>query len=380
MIFRKLLGEFIDVIEWTDDSQNTMVWRFERYGNEIKNEAQLTVRPGQVAVFVSEGQIADVFPPGMYTLETANLPILSTLQGWVHGFQSPFKAEVYFVNTKRFVDLKWGTRNPIILRDPEFGPVRLRAFGTYVVRIVEAGTFIREIVGTDSHFTIEEVESQLRNMIVSRLGVVLGESGIPILDMAANYADLGRFITNAISPRFLTYGLELSQLLVENVSLPPAVEEALDKRSQMGLIGDLSRYQQFQAAEAMAKAAAQPGGAAGDGLGMAMGLMMAGKMGESFGGPWGSQPVQAPASPPAQSSTPAAPPPLPGGAVYHVALDGKAEGPFALGQLQTLAQSGRLTAASLIWAEGMAGWAPAGEQPALAALFARRPPPLPTGT
>ncbi len=374
MILRKLLGEFIDVIEWTDDSQNTMVWRFERYGNEIKNEAQLTVRPGQVAVFVSEGQIADVFPPGMYTLKTENLPILSTLQGWVHGFQSPFKAEVYFVNTKRFVDLKWGTRNPVILRDPEFGPIRLRAFGTYVIRIVEAGTFIRELVGTDSHFTVEEVEQQLRNLIVSRLGVVLGESGIPILDMAASYADLGRFITNAIGPRFLTYGLELSQLLVENVSLPPAVEEALDKRSQMGVIGDLSRYQQFQAAEAMAKAAAQPGGAAGDGLGMAMGLMMAGKMGEALGGPWGKAPASAP--PPA----PAAPPPLPGNASFHVALDGQPQGPFAMGQLQAMAQGGHLTAETLVWSEGMAGWEPAGGQAALAALFSRRPPPLPPGT
>jgi len=287
MILRKLLGEFIDVIEWTDDSQNTMVWRFERYGNEIKNGAQLTVRAGQMAVFVSEGQIADVFTPGMYTLETENLPILSTLQGWVHGFQSPFKAEVYFVNTKRFTDLKWGTRNPIVLRDPEFGPVRLRAFGTYVVRIVEPGTFIREIVGTDSHFTVEEVEQQLRNMIVSRLAVVLGESGVPILDMAASYDALGEFITNAIGARFLTYGLELTQLLVENVSLPPQVEEALDKRSQMGVIGDLRAYQQFQAAEAMAKAAAQPGGAAGDGIGMAMGLMMAGQMGQSLRGAWG---------------------------------------------------------------------------------------------
>lgn len=377
MILRKLLGEFIDVIEWTDDSQDTMVWRFERYGNEIKNEAQLTVRPGQVAVFVSEGQLADVFAPGMYTLKTENLPILSTLQGWVHGFQSPFKAEVYFVNTKRFVDLKWGTRNPIILRDPEFGPIRLRAFGSYVIRIVEAGTFIRELVGTDGHFTVSEVESQLRNMIVSRLGVVLGESGIPILDMAANYADLGRFITNAISPRFLAYGLELTQLLVENVSLPPAVEEALDKRSQMGLIGDLSKYQQFQAAEAMAKAAAQPGGAAGDGLGMAMGLMMAGQMGNAMGGPWGKAPEAAAA---AAAAAPApAPPPLPSAASYHVALEGSAQGPFGIGQLQALVQNGRFSAETLVWTDGMAGWEAAGERPDLAKLFKARPPPLPRG-
>ncbi|MEO1190484.1 MAG: SPFH domain-containing protein [Pseudomonadota bacterium] len=376
MLLKKLLGEFIDVIEWTDDSRNTMVWRFERYGNEIKNGAQLTVRASQIAVFVSEGQIADVFGPGMYTLETQNLPILSTLQGWVHGFKSPFKAEVYFVNTRRFTDLKWGTRNPIMLRDPEFGPIRLRAFGSYVVRVIEGGTFIREIVGSDGHFTVEEIEQQLRNMIISRMGVVLGESGIPALDMAANYAELGRFITNAIQPRFVTYGLELTQLLVENVSLPPQVEEALDKRSQMGLIGNLKDYQQFQAAEAMAKAAAQPGGAAGDGLGMAMGLMMAGQISNAMGGggPWG----QAPAATPAPAAPPG-PPPLPPSVSYHVALDGQAQGPYGLGQLQQLAARGTLTRDTLVWAQGMASWQPAGQEAALKTLFASSPPPLPPG-
>ncbi|MDH3771876.1 MAG: SPFH domain-containing protein, partial [Nitrospirota bacterium] len=175
MIWNNLVGEFIDVIDWTDDTNDTMVWRFERHNNEIKYGAKLTVRESQVAVFVNEGRVADVFAPGMYTLETANLPIISTMEGWVHGLESPFKAEVYFVNTRRFTDLKWGTKHPVTLRDPEFGPVRLRAYGTYVFRVQEPVIFIKEIVGTDAHFTIDEITDQLRNLIVSRFAAILGE-------------------------------------------------------------------------------------------------------------------------------------------------------------------------------------------------------------
>ena len=183
----KIFGEFVDVIEWTDDTQDTMVYRFERYGNEIKYGAMLTVRESQAAVLVNEGEIADVFKPGMYELRTANLPILSTLQNWQRGFESPFKAEVYFFNTKRFTDLKWGTKNPIIARDPEFGPVRLRAFGTYVIRIADPAVFLREIVGTDGRFTTDEIANQLRNLIVSRFATVVASSGIPILGRLIGY-------------------------------------------------------------------------------------------------------------------------------------------------------------------------------------------------
>jgi len=202
MIWDKIVGEFVDVIEWTDDSSDTMLWRFERHGNEIKYGAQLTVRESQIAVFVNEGRVADVFEPGMYTLETANLPIISTMENWHHGFQSPFKAEIYFVNTKRFTDLKWGTKHPVTLRDPEFGPVRLRAFGTYVTKIKDPVVFIREIAGTDGHFTTDEITDQLRNMIVSRFSSVMADSGIPVLDLAANFEKLGTFLTNKIMPEF----------------------------------------------------------------------------------------------------------------------------------------------------------------------------------
>jgi membrane protease subunit (stomatin/prohibitin family) len=235
-ILDKLFGEFVDVIEWTDDSSDTMVYRFERYGNEIKYGAMLTVRESQTAVLVSEGRVADFYEPGLYQLETRNMPILTTLESWPHGFSSPFKAEVYFFNMRRFTDLKWGTKNPVMLRDKEFGPLRLRAFGTYSVRIKEPLTFIREIVGTGGHFQTGDISDQLRNLIVSRFASIIGESGIPILDLAANYDELGNYITQMISPEFSAYGLEVLQLLVENISLPPEVEAAMDKRTSMGII------------------------------------------------------------------------------------------------------------------------------------------------
>ena len=172
-IFDFLKGEFIDVIHWTDDSRDTMVWRFEREGHAIKYGAKLTVREGQVAAFIHEGQLADVFTPGLYELQTNNMPILTTLQHWDHGFQSPFKSEIYFISTVRFNDLKWGTKNPIMLRDPEFGPLRLRAFGTYSIRVGDAGTFMKEVVGTDGEFTADEVTNQIRNVIVQEFSKII---------------------------------------------------------------------------------------------------------------------------------------------------------------------------------------------------------------
>jgi len=268
----KIKGELIDIIEWLDPSSDTMVYRFERYGNEIKYGAKLTVREGQAAVFINEGQLADVFEPGMYSLETKNLPILSTLKGWAHGFESPFKAEVYFVSTRRFTDQKWGTKNPIMLRDPEFGPIRLRAFGTYVVRVKKPDTFIKEIVGTDGHFTTSEITDQLRNVVVSRFADALGESKIAALDLAANYNELGDQLKAAIQKEMDEYGVELTKLLVENISLPPAVEEALDKRSSMGVIGNMQQFQQYQAGQAIGDAAKNEGAGGLAAGGLAAGL------------------------------------------------------------------------------------------------------------
>lgn len=363
-LWDKLMGEFVDVIQWTDDSNDTMVYRFERHGNEIKYGAKLTVRESQVAIFVNEGEVADVLNPGLYVLETKNLPIISTLQHWDHGFQSPFKAEVYFFNTKQFTNLKWGTRNPIMVRDSEFGPVRLRAFGTYGVRIDDARKFMQEIMGTDGHFTVEEISDQLRNLIVTRFSTVVGSSNIPVLDMAGNYDQLGQFVTQRIAPEFAAYGLKLTSILVENISLPTEVEAALDKRSSMGVIGNLDQYMQFQAAQSIGNS----GGATGSNpaMEMGLGLAMANKMAEVL-----NKPTQAPA---------AAPPPLPD-TNWHVAQGQTSSGPHNLQQLQQMVRSGTLTPATLVWQTGMANWQAASEITALASLFAAQtPPPLPPAT
>ena len=373
-LWDKLFGEFVDVIEWTDSSVDTMVYRFQRYGNEIKFGAKLTVRESQVAVFVSEGEIADVLGPGLYELETKNLPILSTLQHWYHGFESPFKAEVYFFNTRQFVDLKWGTKNPIMMRDKEFSMVRLRTFGTYNIRIDDPAKFIREIVGTDGHFTIDEISSQLRNLIVTRYTDILGSSDIPVLDLAGNQGQLGELLTKRIAPEFKDYGLELTQILVENISLPPAVEEALDKRTSMGMIGDLNKYIQFGAAESMQKA--NTGGGAGSAIEMGLGFAMANKMANEMG----TQPQQQ-AKPAVASMTPAAvaPPPLPD-TNWHVAIDRKSMGPYDLSTLQELASTRQITPGTLAWIDGMSSWKAIEDIEPLTGLFEDEegtPPPLP---
>ncbi len=367
----KLRGELIDIIEWLDESRDTMVYRFERYNNEIKHGAKLVVRESQAAVVISEGSLADIFQPGTYTLETKNMPILATLKGWKYGFESPFKAEVYFVNTRRFTDLKWGTKNPIMLRDPEFGPIRIRMFGSYCIRIDEPGKFIMEIAGTDSHFTTDEITDQLRNLVVSRASDLVAESKIPVLDMAANYDEFGEFISERIHGDFEAYGIDITKLLVENISLPEAVEEALDKRASMGVIGNLQAYTQFQAANAMEDAAQNPGGEASAGIGMGMGFAMANQMGRAM-----MQPQQQGAAPP-QQAAPAAPPPLPQSKSYFAAIGGQQAGPFDQNALKQQIQSGQIKKETLVWTQGMAQWQAAGEVGDVAQLFGQAPPPLP---
>ena len=371
-IFDFLKGEFIDVIHWVDDTHDTMVWRFEREGHEIKYGAKLTVREGQAAVFVHEGQLADVFTPGLYMLETNNMPVMTTLQHWDHAFQSPFKSEVYFVDTTRFSDLKWGTKNPIICRDPEFGPVRLRAFGTYTIRVADPARFLTEIVGTDGEFTMDEISYQIRNIIVQEFSRVIAGSGIPVLDMAANTADLGKLVAAEISSTIAEYGLSIPELYIENISLPPAVEEAMDKRTQMGVLGDLGRYTQFSAAEAMTAAAQTPNSGMGAGMGMGMGLAMAQQMGNMAAGqpsgPWGTRPAPA-------AAAPSAPPPVEH--VWHIAVDGQTSGPFSKARMGRMAQEGTLTRETHVWTPGQDGWKRAGAVMELAQLFTILPPPPP---
>ncbi len=366
MVFDFLKGEFIDVISWLDDTRDTMVWRFERQGNAIKMGAKLTVREGQAAVFIHEGQLADVFGPGLYMLETNNMPIMTTLQHWDHGFQSPFKSEVYFVSTVRFNDQKWGTKNPIMARDPEFGPVRLRAFGTYSMRVTDPGRFMTEVVGTDGEFTADEISFQIRNVILQEVSRVLAGSGIPVLDMAANTGDLGAIVTKAIAPKIGEYGLSLPEFYIENISLPEEVEKVLDKRTSMGIAGDLGKYMQFNAAEAMSAPGGAAGGAMATGMGAAIGMGMAGQMGQP--GPWGAGPAHA--APP--------PPPPPAAPQWHIAANGATQGPYAEGDLAAMLGAGTFTRASMVWTAGQDGWKPAGDT-ALSRLFAMVPPPPPPG-
>lgn len=362
-LWEKAKAELLDIIEWTDDSSDTMVWRFPRFDNEIKYAAQLIVRQSQAAVFVNMGRIADVFHSGRHRLVTENLPVLTTLLGWKYGFHSPFKAEVYFVNTKNFTNLKWGTKNPVILRDPEFGPVRLRAFGTFVARVGDPARFINEIVGTGGHFTIDEITEQLRNLVVTRFADLVAESGIPTLDLSANYDELSNSLTAKIAPEFSEYGLEVTKLLIENIALPPEVESALDKKSSIGIIGDLDNYLKFQSATAMEAAANNPGGEASAGVGMGIGFAMANQLGKAMAGQL-------------ETSSSSPPPQMTPEEQYYLGKDGKQAGPYDRNTIITGITTGAITRESLLWRKGMEKWEPAGQFAEFAPLF-KTPPPLP---
>jgi len=368
-VWDRISGEFIDIIEWVDSSSDTLVHRFERRGHEIKNGAQLTVREGQSAVFVDEGQLADVFGPGRYELTTENMPVLSTLRGWKYGFESPFKAEVYFVSTRRFVDQKWGTKNPVMLRDPDFGAIRARAFGTYVFRINDPAQFLREIVGTDGRFSTNEISQQLRNMIISRFCDALGESNLAALDMAANYDELGYFVREKIAPEFEQYGIDLTQLLVENIALPPEVEKALDKGTSMGLIGDLGAYTQYQAAQSMEKAADNPDSAASSGMSLGMGLAMADRMSQAM------RDKDSEGHRKGQSESP--PPPPSSDLRVFIAVNGETTGPFDQSEVETKIREGTLDRSTLVWMSGMDEWKPAGSLDRMQELLNSIPPPPP---
>jgi membrane protease subunit (stomatin/prohibitin family) len=358
-LWDKLKGELIDIVEWLDDSRDTIVWRFPRYENEIKMGAKLVVRESQAAVFVNEGQVADVFGPGTHTLTTQNMPILSTLKGWKYGFESPWKAEVYFVNTRQFTDMKWGTQNPVIVRDPEFGAVRLRAFGAFAMRVVDPARLLRELVGTDPQFRTEEVQEYLRQLVVGHFGSALARAQVPLLDLAAQQLTIGNTLAAVLSDELSANGIAIPKFIIENISVPPEVEAALDKRTSIGVVGNLDQYTKFQAANAMEDAANNTGGAGeafGFGLGMAAGQRA-------------TQAMNTPA--PA-----AGPPPLPA-AEWYVGVGGQQQGPFDLNALASQVAAGSLTRDTLVWKNGMAVWTAAGQLPELSSVFASVPPPLP---
>jgi excisionase family DNA binding protein len=294
-------GELIEIIEWTDDSRDTLSFRWPDDDKQIKNGAQLIVRESQIAQFVYVGQFGDTFGPGKHTLTTENIPVLSTLQGWKYGFNTPFKADVYYVNTRLFTGNKWGTSNPVMMRDADFGIVRARAFGVYDFKIVEPKLFLKEVAGSDQHFRLDEFADTMRSRIVSLFSEALAQAKIPVLDVATRYSEVGAALLPLINPVTTSkYGIEFTSFVIENVSVPPEVEQAIDKRSSMAAVGNLNDYVKFQMAQGMGTG--QSGGAGGFASEMAVGMAMAQQMMQQQGGVLGPQ------------TTPAAdavPPPIP---------------------------------------------------------------------
>ncbi|MFD2100332.1 SPFH domain-containing protein [Flagellimonas iocasae] len=371
-IKEKLSNEFIDIVEWLDYTDDTIAHRFERYQNEIKNGAKLIVREGQTAVFINEGQLADVFEPGTYDLTTQNLPILSTLKGWKYGFNSPFKAEVYFVNTHLFTDEKWGTKSPITLSDDRFGLVEIRAFGTYAFKISDAGKFIIDIVGTDSNFTNFEINEHLKSLIATRFTNTVGQANLPIELYAANTTELSDTCREVMAPEFQSVGISLEKFYIENVSMPEDLKKEIFEYSRIDKL-DLDKLTKFKTAKAIEAAAQNEGGTAGAGMGMGMGFVLAQQMGGMMNPQTGGGPVQ---GQPAAAQTP---PPMPTPTQYFYAVNGTQHGPVSFEQLQALFAGRTINRDSLVWKQGMAAWTPLKEVEELKSfLGGNTPPPLPT--
>jgi len=380
-LMNKIRNEFVDIIEWIDDSRTTLAWRFPRYQNEIKNGAQLIVREGQKAIFVYRGAMADTFDPGNYELKSENLPILSTLQGWKYGFDSPFRSEVYFINTRPVTSMRWGTPTPVTVRDPDFKMVQVRANGLCVVKIANPETFMKEVIGTDSNVDVEEISELLRRVISLAFSDMVLATGLGVIDLQGRQVELSAKLREFVQERVDDeYGLDIPDITM-NISLPEEITAAMTRGVARGVeeggfldnVGSMDRYQQAKAAEAMVAAAGNPGGGAastglGLGLGVAMGGQMAGMMGNAFA------PSQAPAVAPVAAVP--APPPLPGQALYHVDAGGQPGGPYNLAQMQAGIGGGQIVGTTLVWTQGMGEWMSAQSVPALQVFFSA-PPPLP---
>ncbi len=368
----KLKGEFIDIIQWTEDDADTIAYRFERYGNEIKNGAKLTVRESQTAVFINEGQVADVFEPGMYELTTENLPLLSTLKGWKYGFHSPFKAEVVFVSTREITGFGWGTPGPFRMRDPEFGVLELTARGHFSFHVMDPVKFIRKVVGTEGEFTKEEIQDRLRKKFVTEAISGIAEMNKSFYDMAQHYDEISEMLKERVDPTFLErYGIGLDDTSVQSIDLTERSAEKVEKRDDMFFASDrMGMYERKARADAMVGLAGNEGaggGMAAGGMGLGMGMAMAGQMG-GFGAS-GQQQAAGSAVPP---------PPPPAG--YFLYINGQQTGPLAPGQIQQMIGSGQVNGQTLAWRQGMAGWQALQTVPDLAALLQSGgivPPPPP---
>lgn len=355
-------NELIDIIEWLDSSGNTLVYRFVRFQNEIKNGAKLIVRESQVAVFINEGTIADVFTPGTYTLNTANLPILSTLRGWKYGFNSPFKAEVYFVSTRNITAQKWGTKNPITISDKRFGMLEMRAFGTYVIRVKDPALLIREIVGTDGHFTTDKIAEQLKSMIVARFTDAAAEANMPIEKYASNINELSEYIHGILSQEFESYGIEITKFLIENISMPKEIKNEIFELSRLNAV-NLNQLTQIKAAKAMENISHSDN----SGAGMGLGYGMIGLMGNIFND----------ANRQYSASAPPPPPVTPDALSVHVILNGQQAGPYSKDRLKEMALQNHISRDTLAWYTGMKDWTAAGKLDEINDVFETIPPPIP---
>lgn len=364
-------AQFLDVLQWLDDSSNTIVYRFPVFNQAIQDGGKLVVREGQAAVFISEGRLSDVFGPGTYELSTRTKPIAAFFESIKYGLNMPYKGDVYFVSTRQFTDQKWGTANPIMMRDKDLGVVRVRAFGTFSYRVTDPAVFLREVVGTNGWYTTDEINGQLKRKLVSAFADTIGESKIPVLDLVAQYMDLGDALRQRLTGWFQeNFGITLTDFVVENISVPPEVEKMLDKRSSMAVLGDMGTYTQFQAANAIEEAAKRPGGGGAfmeAGLGLAMGGTLGAQLGRSAGAP-----------PTVNPAVGGPPPPPPGEMRYHY------HGPG--GQLDLTAReiAQRVAAdrggAHSVWAPGWPGWKSWKDVPEVAALLPPAPPPVPNAT
>ena len=378
-LMSKIKNEFVDIIEWIDDSHSTLAWRFPRYQNEIKNGAQLIVREGQKAIFVYRGAMADTFDPGNYELKTENLPVLSTLQGWKYGFDSPFRSEVYFINTRPVTSLRWGTPTPVTVRDPDFKMVQVRANGLCVVKVANPEIFMKEVIGTDSSVDVEEIAELLRRVISLAFSDMVMATKLGVIDLQGRQVELSDKLREFVQERVDDeYGLEIPSITM-TISLPDEITAAMTRGVARGVeeggfldnVGSMDRYQQAMAAEAMVAAAGNPGGGvAGAGMQLGLGVAMGGQMANMMGGAFAPA-AAAPAAPAAP-----APPPLPGQVLYHIDAGGQPGGPFNLAQMQAGIAGGQVVGSTLVWCQGMAAWEPAQTVPALQVFFSA-PPPLP---
>lgn len=292
-----LRKQFIDVIQWTESGPGVLMYRFPMRDMEIQSGGKLTVRESQMALFVNEGKAADLFGPGLHTLVTSNLPLLTNLQNWDKAFESPFKSDVYFFSTRVQTAQRWGTQQPITIRDKEFGAVRLRAFGVYSFRVADPAVFQANIAATDAEYTVDQIEPQLRNAVIAGFTGAFANAQVPFLDMAANQAELAKQIAVTVAPAFEQLGLKLESFTVENLSLPDELQKRLDERISMNIVGDLRAYTQYQAAQSIPIAAANPGGIAGIGVGLGAGMGMGGAIADAMRGAMGGAPAGgAPAS------------------------------------------------------------------------------------